>query len=150
MAVVRKQQFKKTSDRGLLRNLVLHSSCVAFIYIVLHTIDQQLYDIKHTKCQYLYQLRLQLHFLLKSSTPVCSCFYSWMSDLDGLDRRIEPEIKERRRPGPHLPITSSPRTNGSLKVLNSPSQLFRKICFDKLFQIPKRPPSVLCFGLILF
>jgi len=52
-----------------------------------------------------------------------------MTDLDGLDRRTEPEIKKKGgAPEPRLAITSSPRTNGSLKVLNN-GKFALKGCF---------------------
>jgi len=56
-----------------------------------------------------------------------------MSDLDGQNRRNEPEkyflLKEGGVSEPHLPITSSPWTNGRSMVLTSQGEtLWKELC----------------------
>lgn len=89
--------------------------------------SKQHYSIKHEKTVSISTIKLF------SST----CFYS--SDLDGQNRRNEPERifmskKAESRSHTHV-VTSSPRTNGSLKVFVQPEQTFPD---SRLFWTPKQ------------
>jgi len=81
-----------------------------------------------------------------------------MSDLNELHRINEPEkisTSKKAEPPQSTPITSSARTNGSLKLFPSQNELILESLLWNLnkvpkFELDKQSPNELHFGMILF
>jgi len=91
-------------------------------------------------------LSIKINFSLycKSSSPVCSCFYSRLTLKDWTEEMIWRRFPRQRRRSFWTYLLCN--RHGSSKVLNSQSKLFQKIALASYFQ---RTSSELCFSQIL-